>query len=167
MKLKNLALSGAIAFGLLTAAAPAVPADDEDAPAPPSATCTAPTAPFPFTVPGSLLGSPVPISGTLTITGEHAQGAVCVGTFTVIAAGGAITTTGTFTAVHIGSKVFVQFTSPLAKGLLFFDSVSGLGWSAAKITSAAGCFLVFAAFQSTGGTFAILGTPLLIPIPCS
>ena len=93
---------------------------------------------FPFVLPSGIL--PVSGTGSLVLSTETGQNGVCSGTFTAVV-GVTPVAFGAFTAIHRGSTVTVFFHtttgSPVgARGVLFYDSSSGHGVVATKITAA-------------------------------
>ena len=121
---------------------------------------------FPFVLPSGIL--PVSGTGSLVLSTETGQNGVCSGTFTAVV-GVTPVAFGAFTAIHRGSTVTVFFHtttgSPVgARGVLFYDSSSGHGVVATKITAAGQCAFVIARFEGSPATgFSIVGTPLVLP----
>lgn len=122
---------------------------------------------FPFVLPTGLIPG-VTGSGSLILSAESGQNGVCSGTFTAVV-GGTPVAAGAFTAIHRGSTVTVFFQTASgstisARGFVFYDSATGQGIIATKLSVAGQCKIVVAQFAGSPSTgFAIVGTPLVLP----
>jgi hypothetical protein len=167
VNLKKALAASALAVGLLIPGALGVAADEGEG-SQTTATCPTTSQTFPFVLPAGLvpgLGG----SGSLVLSAETGQNGVCSGTFTAFV-GGAPIATGSFTAFHSGSTVTVFFQTSAAsaigaRGVLYFNSATGHGFVATKITAGGQCAYVIAQFTGppASSTFTIVGTPLVFP----